>query len=503
MFPATEDRAVRVDLFGDEIESLRWFSTFTQRSLGDAELVEVAPAAELAEEHRELAEIAALEDEADRPDIAELLPVDHFHPFLALAPADAAILIAGEEDVAPALADHWQDVTAAFHDEDARHLYVGRGRRSTQRSTSARGSASRASTRTSRSRSAPRPPTSQARGLKEAEPELEKLAALRLPDGGRVRAPRRGRAGRVQPRPAEGPLARSPTTAPSTAPATPHVRPRPAPGRLHRAAVPPRGDPRAPAVPPAPRRPSGRSEPRRRGVLRSFADLRTGDIVVHEDHGIARFAGFDTKTVANVTRDYLYLEYAGSDRVFVPVDQLAKISRYVGAGGAHPPLSKLGGTRWDTIKARARRAAQELAGELLNLYAERKRREGHAFPLDTDWQRDFEDAFPFTETPDQRDAIEFVKADMEAPRPMDRLICGDVGYGKTEVALRAAFKAVQDGKQVMLLVPTTILAQQHYGTFTERLKDYPVTIEHVSRFRPAAEQREAVGAVLATARSTS
>jgi transcription-repair coupling factor (superfamily II helicase) len=196
--------------------------------------------------------------------------------------------------------------------------------------------------------------------------------------------------------------------------------------------------------------------------------------------------------VAGVTRDYLYLEYAGSDRVFVPVDQLAKISRYVGGGGAHPPLSKLGGTRWDTIKARARRAAQELAGELLNLYAERKRRAGHAFPLDSDWQREFEDAFPFAETPDQRDAIEFVKADMEAPRPMDRLICGDVGYGKTEVALRGAFKAVQDGKQVMLLVPTTILAQQHYGTFSERLKDYPVTIEHVSRFRPAAEQKEAV-----------
>ena len=178
--------------------------------------------------------------------------------------------------------------------------------------------------------------------------------------------------------------------------------------------------------------------------------------------------------------------------MFVPVDQLAKISRYVGAGGAHPPLSKLGGTRWEPIKARARRAAQELAGELLNLYAERKRREGHAFPLDTDWQREFEDAFPYTETPDQRDAIEFVKADMEAPRPMDRLICGDVGYGKTEVALRAAFKSVQDGKQVMMLVPTTILAQQHYGTFTERLNDYPVTIEHVSRFRPAAEQKESV-----------
>src|SRR5258708_333894 len=146
-----------------------------------------------------------------------------------------------------------------------------------------------------------------------------------------------------------------------------------------------------------------------------------------------------------------------------------------------------------TCRARSRRAAQELAGELLNLYAERRRREGHSFPIDSDWQREFAAAFPYTETPDQRDAIETVKADMEAPRPMDRLICGDVGYGKTEVAVRAAFKSVQDGKQVMVLAPTTILAQQHYGTFTERLKDYPVTIEHVSRFRSAAEQRASVG----------
>jgi transcription-repair coupling factor (superfamily II helicase) len=197
--------------------------------------------------------------------------------------------------------------------------------------------------------------------------------------------------------------------------------------------------------------------------------------------------------VADVTRDYLYLEYQGDDRVFVPVDQLAKISRYVGAGaGASPPLSKLGGTRWETMKARARRAAQELAGELLSLYAERKRRVGHAFEADSDWQREFEERFPFTETPDQREAIELVKADMEAPRPMDRLICGDVGYGKTEVALRAAFKCAGEGKQVLMLVPTTILAQQHYGTFAERLADYPFTLEHVSRFRSAAEQKEAI-----------
>jgi len=488
VFPATEDRAVRVDLFGDEIESLRWFSTFTQRSLGDAELVEIEPAAELAEEHRELAEIAALENEADRPDIAELLPVDNFHPFLELAPSNASIVIAGEEDVAPALADHWQDVTAAFHDRDARHLYVDAdtiGQTLKQRANIRLSSIDQDQPFEFRAQSA----DLQARSLKEAEPELEKLHR----SGYRtvVTFPRKGEGER-----AAYNLGRLKVRWLETADDAPGPDGRItfAHARLQQGFIAPQLHL---AVIPEHRlfhRRRATEEPqrtRRRGVLRSFADLRTGDIVVHEDHGIARFAGFDTKTVANVTRDYLYLEYAGSDRVFVPVDQLAKISRYVGAGGTHPPLSKLGGTRWDTIKARARRAAQELAGELLNLYAERKRREGHAFTADSDWQRDFEDAFPFTETPDQRDAIEMVKADMEAPRPMDRLICGDVGYGKTEVALRAAFKAVQDGKQVMLLVPTTILAQQHYGTFSERLKDYPITIEHVSRFRPQAEQREA------------
>jgi transcription-repair coupling factor (superfamily II helicase) len=181
--------------------------------------------------------------------------------------------------------------------------------------------------------------------------------------------------------------------------------------------------------------------------------------------------------------------------VFMPVDQLAKISRYVGAGASsHPPLSKLGGKSWETMKARARRAAQELAGELLNLYAERRRRAGHAYDPDTEWVREFESRFPYTETADQREAIELVKADMESERPMDRLVCGDVGYGKTEVALRAAFKAADAGKQVLMLVPTTILAQQHFGTFSERLRDYPITVEHVSRFRSAAEQRAAVKA---------
>jgi len=478
VFAATEDRAVRVDLFGDEIESLRWFSTFTQRSLEEADEVEIAPAAELDEEHRELAEIAAMEEASERPDIAELLPVEDFHPLLELA-GDVPILIAGEEDVGPALADHWQDVTAAFHDDDAHHLYV---QPDLERARICLASLDQDQPFQFRAQAA----DVQARGLAQAEPELEKLVRsgyktvvtfARRGDGervaynlGRLKVAWLGADGNdasfqfAQARLAEGFIAPQFKLA---------VIPEHRLFRRRRA------------------EPDQRPE-RRRGVLRSFAELRTGDIVVHEDHGVARFAGFDTRTVAGVTRDYLYLEYAGSDRVFTPVEQLAKISRYVGAGAAQPPLSRLGGTRWETIKARARRAAQELAGELLNLYAERKQREGHPFELDTDWQREFEDAFPYSETPDQRDAIEFVKADMEAPRPMDRLICGDVGYGKTEVALRAAFKSVQDGKQVMMLVPTTILAQQHYGTFSERLKDYPVTIELVSRFRPAAEQRATV-----------
>jgi transcription-repair coupling factor (superfamily II helicase) len=228
------------------------------------------------------------------------------------------------------------------------------------------------------------------------------------------------------------------------------------------------------------------------GALRSFADLRTGDHVVHEDHGVARFAGFETKTVGGITRDYLQLEFAGSDKVYMPVDQLAKISRYIGAGGTDPTLSKLGGKSWETLKARARRAAQELAGELLNLYAERRKRSGHAFAEDGEWLAELEAKFPYTETADQKEAIEVVKADMEAPRPMDRLICGDVGYGKTEVALRAAFKAAEDGKQVLVLAPTTILAQQHFGTFSERMKDYPITLDYVSRFRTPKQQKEAI-----------
>jgi transcription-repair coupling factor (superfamily II helicase) len=235
--------------------------------------------------------------------------------------------------------------------------------------------------------------------------------------------------------------------------------------------------------PPRERRVGGRA-------LQSFADLRTGDYVVHEDHGIGKLLGFETKTVAGVTRDYLHLAFRGDDRLYVPHEQLGKVSRYIGADSAVPALSKLGGKAWDNLKARARASVRELAGELLSLYAQRQRASGIPYDLRSDWLERLESEFPYRETPDQQNAIEAVKEDLETPRPMDRLVCGDVGFGKTEVAIRAAFAVAVNGKQVLMLAPTTILAEQHWHTFHDRFRDFPVRVEMVSRFRAPREVKQ-------------
>ncbi len=229
---------------------------------------------------------------------------------------------------------------------------------------------------------------------------------------------------------------------------------------------------------------------RRRNAVDPLA-LKTGDYVVHDQHGIGRFVEMVQRTVAGATREYLLLEYASSkrghpgDRLFVPTDQLDEVSRYV--GGELPTLNKLGGSDWKNTKAKAKKAVKEIAAELVQLYAARQAAPGHAFGQDTPWQGELEDAFPFTETNDQLAAIDEVKSDMERGVPMDRVICGDVGYGKTEIAVRAAFKAVQDGKQVAVLVPTTLLAQQHLNTFVERMSSFPVKIKGLSRFTNKVE----------------
>ena len=233
-----------------------------------------------------------------------------------------------------------------------------------------------------------------------------------------------------------------------------------------------------------------------RQKIQSYTDLSPGDLVVHVHHGVGRFAGIQRMPVDGVEKDYIKIDYAGGDCLYVPVTQLDLVSKYIGGGEdqERQKLNKLGGTEWARQKTKAKKAAKDLAKGLTQLYAERQRRPGFAFSPDSPWQREFEDAFPYAETDDQLRAIEEIKKDMEKPRPMDRLLCGDVGYGKTEVALRAVMKCVLDGKQAAILVPTTVLAQQHYATACGRFKDFPVKIEVLSRFTTAKEQKRILDA---------
>ena len=240
-----------------------------------------------------------------------------------------------------------------------------------------------------------------------------------------------------------------------------------------------------------------RAEKRRRkskaaAFLSDFRDLKTGDYVVHIDHGVARFGGLQTLNLGPRTGEFMLLFYADEAKLYVPVERLDLVQRYSSAEGHQPQLDRLGGLGWQKTKAKAKRAMRDMADELLRLYAERKLVGGYAFAADTPWQQEFEDGFPFVLTPDQETAIEDVKKDMEEPVPMDRLLCGDVGYGKTEVAMRAAFKSVMEGKQAAILTPTTVLAYQHYDTFRNRFAPFPVKVELLSRFRSSKEQKEVV-----------
>ena len=245
-----------------------------------------------------------------------------------------------------------------------------------------------------------------------------------------------------------------------------------------------------------------KTEPRRkakkgatnRQKLNSFTDLTPGDLVVHENYGIGRFVAMERIKVDGAIKDYIKIAYQGSDTLFIPATQLDMVSKYIGGGGedANVKLNKIGSDAWQKTKAKARKAAKDMAGELIKLYAARKRQEGFAFAADSPWQKEFEDNFPYPETDDQLRCIADIKRDMEAPIPMDRLLCGDVGFGKTEVALRAVMKAVMDGKQVAILVPTTVLAQQHYQTAVSRFRGFPVNIDVLSRFRSAKEQQRTI-----------
>lgn len=224
--------------------------------------------------------------------------------------------------------------------------------------------------------------------------------------------------------------------------------------------------------------------------IQNYQELKIGDYVVHANHGIGRYVGIETLAVNDKHKDYMLIKYSGDDKLFVPIDQIDLVQKYVGSEGKEPKLYKLGGSEWTKVKRKVQTSVEDIADDLIKLYAERESRKGFAFSPDGEMQREFDAAFPYQETEDQLRCIEEIKSDMEKERPMDRLLCGDVGYGKTEVAIRAAFKAVADGKQVAILVPTTILAQQHYETIRERFQDYPINIGLLSRFRTPKQQKE-------------
>ena len=450
VFPTTGRAPLRVEFFGDEIESVRAFSPFTQRALHPVAEATLYPAAERS---ADLVELDVPDDEGDEsvdvPD--DLVPPLERPPDLVFQPDDVRRV--WEEDGVhdpPSLAGSTE--LDPFPQAQPFSFEAQR-------------------------------PAIAARGLAEAESEL--AALLRSGQRVVVAFPHRGEALRTQNllRRVEARMLEPGDELPDE----PELLFAVAPARrgfvwrdLGLVLLPDHQVFRRRVA--RERRLGGRA-------LQSFADLRTGDYVVHEDHGVGRLLGFETNTVAGITRDYLLLAFRGEDRLYVPHEQLGKISRYVGADASAPALSKLGGKAWQTLKSRARESVRELAGDLIQLYAQRQTREGVAYDLSSEWLPQLEASFPYRETPDQEGAIEAVKEDLEAPRPMDRLVCGDVGFGKTEVAVRAAFAVAVNGRQVLLLAPTTILAEQHYNTFRERFRDFPVRVEMVSRFVPPKETK--------------
>ena len=448
VFPTTGREPLRIEFFGDEVESIRAFSPFTQRALHPVDACTIFPATErrldlVAEWHGDEGEVRPVPD--------DLVPVLDRAPDFVFQPDDVERV--WEEDGTPQ-----PDIEGASELDPfpQSQPYAFEAQR----------------------------PAIASRGLAEAETELAQL--VRAGQRVVVAFPHRGEAARTQ-----------------------HMLRRVTARILEPGEQLPKEAELFFTVSPARRgfvwRDLGlvllpdhqvfrRRVPRERRIggraLQSFADLRTGDYVVHEDHGVAKLLGFETKEVAGVTRDYLLLGFRGDDKVYVPHEQLGKVSRYIGADAKAPALSKLGGKAWELLKSRARESVQELAGELIALYAQRQTKQGIAFDLSDEMLQQLEASFPYRETPDQENAIEAVKEDLESSQPMDRLVCGDVGFGKTEVAVRAAFAVAINSKQVLMLAPTTILAEQHWNTFKDRFRDFPVRVEMISRFRPPKEVKQ-------------
>ena len=448
VFPTTGREPFRIEFFGDEVESIRAFSPFTQRALHPVDAATIFPAAE---RRLDLVEEWHGEEGDLRPVPSDLVSPLERAPDFVFQPDDVR-RIWSEDGLTPVSLDGTTELDSFPQNQP----FAFEAQR----------------------------PAIASRGLAEAEVEL--AAFVRSGQRVVVTFPHRGEALRTQGmlRRVEAKLLEPGDALPSEA------------GLFFAVEQARRGfvwrEVGLVLLPdhqvfrrrvPRERRLGGRA-------LQSFADLRTGDFVVHEDHGVGKLLGFETKEVAGVTRDYLLLAFRGDDRLYVPHEQLGRVSRYVGSDASSPALSKLGGKAWQLLKSRARESVHELASELIALYAQRQTHAGIAYDLSNEWLQQLEASFPYRETPDQENAIEAVKEDLETARPMDRLVCGDVGFGKTEVAVRAAFAVAMNSKQVLMLAPTTILAEQHWNTFRDRFRDFPVRVEMVSRFRSAKEVKQ-------------
>ena len=509
VFPSTADRPVRIDLWGDEVDRLTEFSVNDQRSIDDIASTRIFPARELTPDDsvRARAETLVSTDPWGREQWERLAEGTHFDgmeswlPWLTesdalitdLLPDEARVvlieprrmrdraadLIAEEDDLARTLAQTWaRDPDIAFPrlHVDPDRLLSGTGSFWTIDSAP----------------DSPDTPIVESSGWGPVGGDVSGLTT-RLTEliaaGSRVvvAADGEGSANRIRETMLEHGLELTPATA-GTDMSRPGAYVIVAP--LHRGWHLPRARLAVVAEADLTGRRRAHRRPRPRGATTTFEGLRPGSYVVHEHHGVGRYEGMVTRAIGGAERDYLLLAYKGADKLYVPSDQIGSLRPYI--GGETPSLHRLGGSDFAASKTRVRSAVREIAQELVLLYQRRVSTEGYAFGADTPWQAEMESAFPFVETPDQRRAIDEVKADMERPVPMDRLICGDVGFGKTEVAIRAAFKAIQAGKQVAVLAPTTLLATQHGATFADRFSGYPIRVEVLSRFLTRAQADKVV-----------
>ncbi len=508
VYPSTADAPIRIDLWGDEVDRLTVFGVNDQRSIEDLEVATIFPARELipSDDVRDRAADLVGSEPWGREQWERLAEGAHFEgmeswvPWLVdddvlitdVLPSSAKVvlieprrmrdraadLLAEEDDLAKALASTWaRDPDKEFprlHADPDRLLADGQSFWTIDSTPES-----------------PDTPIVQASGWGPVGGDGSGLAArlgelIRQGYTVTVAADGTGSASRLHEILLDQGLdfAVSPTGATTRAGGAIVIAP------LHRGCTLPNAKVAVVAESDLTgrRRAHRKARPRRREGTTTFEDLKTGNYVVHHQHGVGHYEGMVKRTIGGVERDYLLVAYKGGDKLYVPSDQIDTLRQYV--GGEAPTLHRLGGSDFAKAKGRVKSAVREIAQELVVLYQTRVNAEGHAFGIDTPWQREMEETFPFVETPDQRTAIDDIKSDMERPFPMDRLICGDVGFGKTEVAIRAAFKAIQEGKQVAVLAPTTLLASQHGNTFADRFAGYPIRVEVLSRFLTAAQAKK-------------